>query len=165
MNNDHMSKTIKLLDKRGVNNNIDAINHVSLSDTSPIYSTHGSLQKLLNGIVSTIRLISGESNWYDTPTGHLRKSVSSVTNDYNVVSGDSVISVNSAVDVNVNLLTSTQCSGKQITIKNVGTGDVIINGYGDETIDGGLTQTIGSQWGYATIVSNGIGWIIISKEL
>jgi hypothetical protein len=50
---------------------------------------------------------------------------------------------------------------KQITIKNIGTGIVTIDGYASETIDGSLTYDLTHQWDSISLVSNGTGWFIV----
>ena len=50
--------------------------------------------------------------------------------------------------------------GRIYNIKNTGTGTIIVDGDGIETIDGELTQTVG-QWENLQVQSTGIGWIIL----
>lgn len=49
-----------------------------------------------------------------------------------------------------------------ITIKKIlGSNNVVVDGAGTETIDGGLTATITRQFESITIISNGTNWFII----
>lgn len=47
------------------------------------------------------------------------------------------------------------------TIKNIGTGQVTISAYSNETIDGESTLYLNSQYSYVMIVSDGSEWFII----
>jgi hypothetical protein len=49
------------------------------------------------------------------------------------------------------------------TIKNVGTGTITVACNGAETIDGGATATLSTQYQSMSIVSNGSNWYVIYK--
>jgi hypothetical protein len=59
----------------------------------------------------------------------------------------------------VTLPTAVGREGRQISIKNSGTGTITIDGDGTETIDGELTRTL-VQYENLVIMSNNVGWII-----
>ncbi len=50
---------------------------------------------------------------------------------------------------------------KVYEIKNIGTGDITVDGHVSETIDGSLTYIMTHQYDSMTIVCNGTGWNII----
>ena len=60
----------------------------------------------------------------------------------------------------ITLLTAVGREGREISIKNTGTGTITIDGAGAETIDDELTQEI-TQWDNIVIKSNNVGWIIV----
>ena len=59
------------------------------------------------------------------------------------------------------LYTAVGNSGRQITIKNVGTGTITVDGNASETIDGSLTAVISVQYVSITLLSDGSNWSII----
>jgi len=81
---------------------------------------------------------------------------------YTAVTGDSVILVSGAYTIT--LPAATGCSGKVLTVKNVGsTGTVTIDGNASETIDGSTTVSLSSQYDSRTIVCDGTEWHIIGS--
>ncbi len=67
-----------------------------------------------------------------------------------IVSGNTAVTLPSA-------LTST---GQMFYVKNVGTGNVVVNTINNETIDGNSSLIINSQWSTAGLLSNGTNWFI-----
>lgn len=63
----------------------------------------------------------------------------------------------------ITLPTASANDGREVTIKKTdsGTGTVIIDGEGSETIDGDLTQTLYFQNGTVKIICNGTAWFIV----
>jgi hypothetical protein len=59
----------------------------------------------------------------------------------------------------ITLLTAVGREGREISIKNSGTGTITIDGDGAETIDGELERVL-TQYENLVIMSNGSGWII-----
>jgi len=61
----------------------------------------------------------------------------------------------------VTLYAASGNSGKAITVKNIGTGTITLDGNASETIDGAVTVTIPVQYGSLTLVCDGSNWHII----
>ena len=82
-----------------------------------------------------------------------------VTTDYTPLSSDDVILCDGTFTVS--LSTAVDNPGKLYHIKNINTGTIIIDPNGTETIDGGLTATLGTQYECISIISDGNTWHII----
>ena len=61
----------------------------------------------------------------------------------------------------VSLPTAASIAGRVYNIKNTGSGAIIVDPNGSETIDGALTYTLGAQYQCVTVQSNGTNWIIV----
>jgi hypothetical protein len=85
-------------------------------------------------------------------------SVSTKTTNYTVVLADDVILCNGTLTIT---LLPSGSYNKRLTIKNIGTGIITIDGDGTETIDGSLTQLIYDQYHSFTLVPDGTNWHII----
>lgn len=85
-------------------------------------------------------------------------SVTTTAVNLTLNSTHSVVEVTAAATIT--LPTAVGITGRSYNVKNTGSGVVVIDGNGSETIDGVLTQSL-NQWDAVTIVSNGTGWIII----
>jgi len=77
---------------------------------------------------------------------------------YTIDATDSVINC-TANTFTITLPTAVSIEGRVYLIKNTGTGIVTVDGNGNETLDGELTQTL-NQWDSITIISNGANWLI-----
>lgn len=62
------------------------------------------------------------------------------------------------------LPTAVGATGKNIIIKNSGSGAITIATTTSQTIDGSTTYSLGSQYKYVHVVSNGSNWIIIANN-
>ncbi len=60
----------------------------------------------------------------------------------------------------VTLPTAVGLTGKELVVKNNGTGTVTVDAYSTQLIDGSLTQILGAA-DSVTIVSTGTGWVIV----
>jgi len=60
----------------------------------------------------------------------------------------------------VTLPTAVGLTGKELIVKNNGTGTVTVDAYSTQLIDGSLTQILGAA-DSVTIVSTGTGWVIV----
>jgi len=58
-----------------------------------------------------------------------------------------------------------QNAGRRITIKNIGTGIITIDGAGSQTIDGSTTTPIADQYALLTLCSDGANWHIIAETV
>jgi hypothetical protein len=81
------------------------------------------------------------------------------TGAYTMLVTDDIVECTSGT-FTVTLFTAVGNTGKQIIIKNTGTGTITIDGNASETIDGALTITLPQYFSY-TLVSNGANWIIV----
>lgn len=88
-------------------------------------------------------------------------SVSVITKiaNYTAVSEDNVILCDGTLTITLPLAASV--TNHEITIKNIGTGVVTVDGNGTETIDGDLIQLLEIQYHSITLVSNGTSWFVI----
>ena len=96
--------------------------------------------------------------------GATRGAYRSVTASGNVVCGDYLIIADATAGaITMTLPPAALVPGRIYTFKriNAGANAVVVDGYGSETIDGALTQTLGSQWSGVTIMSNGTAWFKI----
>lgn len=95
--------------------------------------------------------------------GYLVEGVTSITDDYTLDSGsieDKIIVCDSETDITISL-TEISDIGRNITIKNKGTGTVTIDAYSTDTIDGSLTLDV-LRWESVTLVADTANsWIVI----
>jgi len=84
--------------------------------------------------------------------------VVTVTSAYTATTADTVILCNGTFTVT--LLTAVGIPDHRVSIKNVGTGVVTIDGNGSETIDGGTTAVLSIQYDQIGIVSDNSNWQI-----
>jgi hypothetical protein len=92
--------------------------------------------------------------------GGLNLTYASKTANYTVTSNDYTIDCTSGT-FEVALPTSVGISGKMYNIKNSGTGVITVNPNGSETIDGGSTAVLSTQYECITVQSTGTNWVII----
>jgi hypothetical protein len=50
------------------------------------------------------------------------------------------------------------------TIKNSGAGVITLGTTSSQTIDGSTTYSLGSQYKYVVVVSNGSSWIVVANN-
>lgn len=82
------------------------------------------------------------------------------TADYAASSGDAVPADASGGDFNVTL--PVPAANARVTVKNVGaTGTVTVLPHGSETIDGGSSNVISTQWASRDYQSDGNGWLVV----
>jgi len=65
----------------------------------------------------------------------------------------------------ITLPTAVGITGRQYTVKriNAGVNNVTVACNGAPTVDGAATKTLGSQWGFLVVVSDGENWVIVSQ--
>jgi hypothetical protein len=89
---------------------------------------------------------------YSTGTG--AQTLTPDANVHNVPSGTDDVTLFSAAGI----------AGKQITVKNSGSGSVDVITDGSETIDGSTSNiTLGTQYDAITLMSDGTNWLVVSK--
>lgn len=87
-------------------------------------------------------------------------TITTVTAPYEVSTGDDVVVANGTGDVT--LPTAAGIRGKEITVKNGGSGTITVEGFGTETIDGELSVDLDAdEW--ITVVSDGENWIVVDE--
>lgn len=60
----------------------------------------------------------------------------------------------------ITLFTAVGNSGKELIIKNLGTGNLTIDGNASETLDGSLTKILTNKYAALNIISDGSNWNI-----
>jgi len=77
-----------------------------------------------------------------------------------VVTGDG-----GAGGITITLPSAVNIQGRRFTVKRInGTaGSVVVNTTSSQTIDGALTKTLGNQWAWVEVVSDGANWIIVAQ--
>ena len=81
------------------------------------------------------------------------------TTTYTALTTDDVITADGTFTIT--LYTAVGNNGRKLTIKNIGTGTITIDGNGSQTIDGSLTAVIYVQNVSLVLVSNNTNWLII----
>ena len=98
-----------------------------------------------------------------TPTGAYR----TVETTGNVQSGDYLLICDATAGaITMTLPPAALVPGRIYAFKriNAGANQVIVDGYGAETIDGAATHTLTPQWNALTIMSNGVAWFILADH-
>lgn len=114
-----------------------------------------------NGFTSTSDEVLVFQQSFATASGGLTLNYVAKTGAYTITGTDWM------VDCTANTFTitlpsaSTVGAGKQFVVKNSGTGTITVDGNGSETIDGGLTAVLSTQYESITIVSDGSNYKII----
>lgn len=88
------------------------------------------------------------------------KAYAAKTSAYTATATDDIIDCTSGT-FTVTLPTAVGIAGKELNIKNSGTGVITIDGNAAETIDGDATKTITTRYQVLTLVSNGSNWVVI----
>ena len=114
----------------------------------------------LNKISRTFQILFTEF----FPTKNARAITSDETltilDDVVLVTGTTTITLYDAAGVTDNQGIEAN-AGSRVTIKNIGTGSVTIDGSGTQTIDGTLTKIITEQYVALELFSDGSNWYII----
>jgi hypothetical protein len=96
-------------------------------------------------------------------------SYSTKSADYTILDNDGIetLGVTAASDVTITLPTAADNTNRKIVVKKVdnGSGKVIIDGEGAETIDGAASYTLYVQYDAITLLCTGSAWIILDKDL
>jgi hypothetical protein len=120
-------------------------------------SSSSTLTKLPIGSTGKVLTVSGGLPSWQSISG---SSLTNVTTTYTVLSTDETVNCTSISGFTVNLTTAVGEVGRKIVIKNSGTGDILVDADGAETIDDALTATL-VQYESITVQSDGTNWIII----
>jgi hypothetical protein len=96
--------------------------------------------------------------------GSLGLPVTTKTAGYTVAAGDyTILCNNTSGAITISLPTASSIAGRIYVIKKIsGVGNnVLVDGFGGETIDGSATNTITTQYSKITIQSDGVNWFIL----
>lgn len=96
-----------------------------------------------------------------------RAATRTVTASETLTSADynRTVLVDSASTVTLTLPTAVGASGSRLAIVKIGTGLLILDANGSQTIMGQLTESISMQWGTRTLESDGAGWVAVSGKV
>ena len=97
---------------------------------------------------------------YNSKATHLRRKTTEHTASGAISPLDTYVIANSASDITLDLPTAAIAEGREITIKNINTGVVTVDGDGSETIDDDTTQDL-NQYDAMKIVSDGTEWWVV----
>lgn len=92
----------------------------------------------------------------------LKPSIVSVSGTYTAT--DLNHTILASTTLTVNLPQSSTCQGKILVIKRTGTGNVTVDGYSTETIDGSTTSVISAQYNSLMIQSDGSNWHVLAVK-
>jgi hypothetical protein len=84
-----------------------------------------------------------------------------VTTTYTIDNTDCVINCTNNGSFTVTLPTAVGIEGQYFIIKNNGTGVIVIEGNGSETIDGLTSKTMAVRYESYTVISDGANWLVI----
>jgi hypothetical protein len=117
-----------------------------------------------SGTPSATTYLRGDNTWATVSGGSSSYSVSTKTTTYTetATSGEIILLANStSATFTINLATAVGNTSK-VTIKKIASANqVIIDGNGTQTIDGGLTATINKLYESITLISDNANWQII----
>jgi hypothetical protein len=115
-----------------------------------------------NGIITTI-ISANTLNVSDNIQGTYKSPYTTKTSSYTAITTDSTIEYVSGTSTLL-LYTANNNIGRQLFIKNDGTGVITVDAFGSETIDGRLTRTL-AQYESLLIQSDGTSnWVILNKN-
>lgn len=100
-------------------------------------------------------VIGAEDKHGPVTTAYLEKGV-----NYTLVHGDHVV-VATVAGLTFTLPSAAGMVGQEFILKNSSAGSLTIDGYATETIDGGLTAVLNTQYESITVISNGTNWGIV----
>ena len=98
--------------------------------------------------------------------GSIATALAAKTAAYTLTATDSVLLADAtSAAITVTLPSAVGIAGRQYTIKRVNSGsnNVTLTTTSGQTIDGATTKTLGAQFSYTTLVSDGTGWQIVGQ--
>lgn len=110
------------------------------------------------------RLVAGRVNGHDLRIASLeaeRRVVSSVASSYTETAASGVKVVTVTASGQTITLPTAVGNTAQLTFKLMVAGTLTLDGNGSETIDGGATAALSTQYQAVTIVSDGANWLTI----
>ena len=76
---------------------------------------------------------------------------------------DTMVLCNSGSAQTVNLASAATCAGRTITVKQLGAGNVTLDGNASETIDGATTYALTAAFQSVSVYSDGSNWHVVAK--
>jgi len=99
------------------------------------------------------------TNWQWPPGKYV-----AVTAAYSVAANDGVIEAATGAGVyTVTLPLANRAKNRTITVKRTATSNITVDGNGAETIEGALIKRLDTQYGYLTLLCDGVGWQIVGQ--
>lgn len=95
--------------------------------------------------------------------GSLAAAIVPKTAAYTVTASDFLINCTSGT-YNVTLPTAASIAGRIYVIKNSGTGAITVATTSSQTIDGSTTYSLGTQYKYVVVMSDGANWVIMGNN-
>jgi hypothetical protein len=92
--------------------------------------------------------------------GPVKTAFASKGIDYTLTDADHVVKA-TAAGLTFTMMTAVGREGAEFIVKNHSTGELIVDGDGTETIDGGLTATLADPYESITVISDGSNWNIV----
>jgi hypothetical protein len=92
----------------------------------------------------------------------LKPKVVTTTSTYTATDLDSTILCNGTFTVT--LPDAATVEGKQLTVKNIGTGTVTVDGFGSQEIDGDTTEGLATQYQAIVLHSDGENWFKLATK-
>ena len=84
--------------------------------------------------------------------------------DVTVGAGTFYLVATGSGNVTIGLPAAATCANMILSFKKIAAANsMILDANASETIDGATTKTLGDQWSWVTIISNGTSWFIISQ--
>jgi hypothetical protein len=103
------------------------------------------------------------SNWNDTHDVHNLQTTYAANQALAWGTDETVLGNAGATDITLTLPTAVGHAGERMRVKRINSaaGNVIVDGNGSETIDGGLTYTLTNQYQFVELESDGANWLIV----
>jgi len=93
--------------------------------------------------------------------GNMSRNTKTITTDYDVLTSDDVILVNSISSFSASLYDATGNAGNTLVFKVVGNFPFTITPFTGQTLDGGNNLIITDKWSSVEIIATGSNWYII----
>jgi len=109
--------------------------------------------------------VVGATKWNASHTVSLGNTP--VSTNYSALNSDeAILGTGGASGITITLLDATTCNGLVLYIKKVdsGTGAVTIATTSSQTIDSDTSYTLGVQWQYVKLFSDGANWQVIGNN-
>lgn len=106
---------------------------------------------------------SGLSKWIAHPASMPRLSIASPTTTYTALTTDQLILATGTFTITLPAVADS--AGVEMTVKNISTGVITIDGAGAETIDGAANKVLYAQYDSVDLACNGTAWYIQDQKI